>query len=845
MKRFENIVQSETAPNTNSLWIKDNVLKYFNNGQWVPLSYQENGSNNNGVIDNLKEILDFLEGFDDDGTLKDFIEFQITDIRNRLNAYGDPKYIESVRLATQYSSEPIDITKDFAVIMNDGSLYIERNIDWSKKVVDFWGKKAIDLHTDRNLFSSEYAPKFSKILSLGDLSPADGINMYALWHIKLPYCYPWGRPKVLGLIKSDIPEGSNLSEDYLEYQMHTVKIPPKFNFTYNGPSNSFEFLNCDFTECEYATDTLDYEEGDICSVHLNLPVDGKGAIRFYGSKFDNLYTINCKNIDKITNYQTLMFNNCEIKNFPAFYYPRGEAGNHIMDPENPTATHTNHPWCNNWKFTSLTDANSLFTGLKYVGPDPDKLIMDFSVFNFVNATGAWRCYAELGNMPHIQIYHPKLANPAYDIFHKDDKTKTLIITEVGPNCNAVWGGLPLALEHIEMNLRNAANFGTSNDIYTAKILLLYHLKCDCNISNFPLIGDDSVERTLTYLQTVTNKTFTLNTNVYNRIIKQDKFKELIAAAEAKGWTITHATTEAADKVYNAKYDNITSRLSNVEEGITNLTTQVDSIEPYTLPVATTTTLGGVKSSIGDYSDDASSYDCLNIDSLGKIRLIASDYFIVNMTNASSFEYNFRAEPVTTTKSGFNIKFRLNSFDGSRTLTTANNFVIEKGLKKVLESYLKLTDGRVPAQYLPSFVDDVQEFPVLEAFPTPGETGKIYVDTAENRTYRWSGTQYTEIGKSLALGETSSTAYAGDKGAANAAKVINLEENLNKAISDLSNLTDAVEGLSTTVDGIQPDTLPTNSDFITALVTQLKNNSEFKAAVKQIMAENTAPTNEGQ
>lgn len=759
MKRFENIVQSETAPNTNSLWIKDNVLKYFNNGQWVPLSYQENGSNNNGVIDNLKEILDFLEGFNDGGNLKDFIEFQITDIRNRLNAYGDPKYIESVRLAAQYSSEPIDITRDFAVIMNDGSLYIERNIDWSQKVVDFWGKKAIDLHTDRNLFSSEYAPKFSKILSLGDLSPADGINMYALWHIKLPYCYPWGRPKVLGLIKSDIPEGSNLSEDYLEYQMNTVKIPPKFNFTYNGPSNSFEFLNCDFTECEYATDTLDYEEGDICSVHLNLPVDGKGAIRFYGSKFDNLYTINCKNIDKITNYQLLMFNNCEIKNFPAFHYPRGEAGNHIMDPENPTATHTNHPWCNNWKFTSLTDANSLFTGLKYVGPDPDKLIMDFSVFNFVNATGAWRCYAELGNMPHIQIYHPKLANPAYDIFHKDDKTKTLIITEVGPNCNAVWGGLPLALEHIEMNLRNAANFGTSNDIYTAKILLLYHLKCNCNISNFPLIGDDSVERTLTYLQTVTNKTFTLNTNVYNRIIKQDKFKELIAAAEAKGWTITHATTEAADKVYNAKYDNITSRLSNAEEGITNLTTQVDSIKPYTLPVATKTTLGGVKSSIGDYSDSASSYNCLNIDSLGKITLIAKDDFTVNKFNTASSNYNFRAEPATNSNKGFNIDFYLNYFDGSRTIsTTSNNFVLEKGLYSVIN-------------------------PINNSITT--------------------------------------------------------------LTANLSNLTDAVEGLSTTVDGIQPDTLPTNSDFITALVTQLKNNSEFKAAVKQIMDENTATTNEGQ
>ena len=44
-----------------------------------------------------------------------------------------------------------------------------------------------------------------------------------------------------------------------------------------------------------------------------------------------------------------------------------------------------------------------------------------------------------------------------------------------------------------------------------------------------------------------------------------------------------------------------------------------------------------------------------------------------------------------------------------------------------------------------------------------ETSKIYVDLATNKTYRWSGTTYVEISESIALGETSSTAYAGDKG----------------------------------------------------------------------------------
>ena len=46
-----------------------------------------------------------------------------------------------------------------------------------------------------------------------------------------------------------------------------------------------------------------------------------------------------------------------------------------------------------------------------------------------------------------------------------------------------------------------------------------------------------------------------------------------------------------------------------------------------------------------------------------------------------------------------------------------------------------------------------------------EAGKIYVDVLSNKTYRWSGSGLTEISASLALGETSSTAYPGDKGKA--------------------------------------------------------------------------------
>ena len=85
-----------------------------------------------------------------------------------------------------------------------------------------------------------------------------------------------------------------------------------------------------------------------------------------------------------------------------------------------------------------------------------------------------------------------------------------------------------------------------------------------------------------------------------------------------------------------------------------------------------------------------------------------------------------------------------------------------------------SNGKVPESQLPSYVDDVIEgylnggkFYEEEAHTTEitAESGKIYVDLTggANKTYRWSGTTYVEISPSIALGETASTAYRGDRG----------------------------------------------------------------------------------
>jgi phage-related tail fiber protein len=57
---------------------------------------------------------------------------------------------------------------------------------------------------------------------------------------------------------------------------------------------------------------------------------------------------------------------------------------------------------------------------------------------------------------------------------------------------------------------------------------------------------------------------------------------------------------------------------------------------------------------------------------------------------------------------------------------------------------KITTGTIDAARLPSYVDDVLEFSSTNDFPVNGETGKIYISLATNKTYRWSGSAYVYI-----------------------------------------------------------------------------------------------------
>lgn len=136
------------------------------------------------------------------------------------------------------------------------------------------------------------------------------------------------------------------------------------------------------------------------------------------------------------------------------------------------------------------------------------------------------------------------------------------------------------------------------------------------------------------------------------------------------------------------------------------------------------------------------------------------------------------------------------------------------------------NGKVPSSQLPSYVDDVIEYNDFSSFPQEGESGKIYIDKATDITYRWGGSSYVAIGSSLALGETSTTAYRGDRGAAAYAhSVTNKGSAFNSGLYKITTNSEghvtaatAVEKSDITALGI-PASVPTK-------VSDLQNDSGF-------------------
>lgn len=262
------------------------------------------------------------------------------------------------------------------------------------------------------------------------------------------------------------------------------------------------------------------------------------------------------------------------------------------------------------------------------------------------------------------------------------------------------------------------------------------------------------------------------------------------------------------KILNGRIEGLSENLSNADDDINEITSDLeahksDKNNPHSV-TKTQVGLGNV-----DNTSDADK----PISTAAETRLSALDSVIDAHTGNKSNPHNVTKAQVglgnadntadsakkvlSATKLTTARKINGVSFDGSKDITITDETRIPATQKGAAGGVAELDEnGFVPSSQLPSYVDDVIEGYFYnnkfykEASHTTeitGETGKIYTDVATNLTYRWSGTKFVEISQSLALGETSSTAYAGKKGKQNAENISALTERMTEVENDVENL----------------------------------------------------------
>lgn len=120
----------------------------------------------------------------------------------------------------------------------------------------------------------------------------------------------------------------------------------------------------------------------------------------------------------------------------------------------------------------------------------------------------------------------------------------------------------------------------------------------------------------------------------------------------------------------------------------------------------------------------------------------------------------------------------------RTLTeTLNNYVLSSTLASA-NGVATLDDNKkLLASQLPTIIYSFLNF---NDFPEEGEVGKLYIATDTNLIYHWVVDRYVELSKSLELGETKETAYAGNKGKQNADNIKQLQTSLSEYTASTEN-----------------------------------------------------------
>ena len=145
----------------------------------------------------------------------------------------------------------------------------------------------------------------------------------------------------------------------------------------------------------------------------------------------------------------------------------------------------------------------------------------------------------------------------------------------------------------------------------------------------------------------------------------------------------------------------------------------------------------------------------------------------------------------------------------------------------------LASGYIPNNQLPSWVDDILEYPTFSDLPAEGETGKLYFIVADNNSYRWSGTYYILTQNRIPIGLASGTALSGSYGLATAALIEDANDDVHDTIEPHLTATDNPHSVDTDDVGLgnvtdtKDEDLPISRDVSDVLATKFQLDSTGK------------------
>lgn len=306
-----------------------------------------------------------------------------------------------------------------------------------------------------------------------------------------------------------------------------------------------------------------------------------------------------------------------------------------------------------------------------------------------------------------------------------------------------------------------------------------------------------------------------STNLLSNAVITAKFTDVegLISANAQAVKNHEATVGALEGLSTNNKSSIVSAINEIK---TTVGSNSDLIAANTAAIGTNTgniatntaDVAGLKTSVGTLNTNVSDLQTGKVDKVDGKGLSTNDYTTVEKEKLATISSGAQANVIE----GVSGEIKSGELTVNASVTTDENKVtklsfdmsnlfnakVDKTVIGVANGVASLdSDGKVPSSQLPSYVDDVVEG-TLTTFPAAGSSDKIYVDTNTNKTYRWSGTQYVEISASLALGETASTAYAGDKGAKNASDIATNVVNIAANTTAIGNLQTEVGGIKTSI-----------------------------------------------